>query len=72
MKGPTRLVQLQPIHILTHEFSLLLSSHGGRLAISQIVPEYKEKFGKHPVFSNFGFPKLIKALEAMPETITVS
>ena len=72
MKGPTRLIQLQPIHVLTHQFTLILSAHGGRLPINQIVPEYKEMFGKPPVFSNFGFTKLIKALEAMSDTIMVS
>lgn len=72
VKGPTRLVQLQPIHILTHEITLILSSHGGRLAINQIVPEYKEMFGRHPIFSQYGFTKLIKALETMSDTITVS
>ena len=71
-KGPTRLIQLQPQLVLAHELSLLLSGHGGQLAINQIVPAYKEMFGRNLVFSLFGFPKLIKALEAMPDTITVS
>ena len=71
-KGPTRLIQLQPQLVLAHELSLLLSGHGGQLAINQIVPAYKEMFGRNLVLSQFGFPKLIKALEAMPDTITVS
>ena len=72
MKGPTRLVQLQPIHVLTHELTLLLAAHGGKLSINQIVPEYKEMFDKLLVISEYGFSKLIRALEAMADTVTVS
>ena len=71
-RGPSRLVQLKPIHILRHELTLLLSDHGGQMAINQIVPEYKEKFGRMLVVTQFGFPKLIRALEAMPDTVDVS
>lgn len=71
-KGPKRLVQLNPIHMLTHELTLLLLDHDGQMAINQIVPEYKEKFGRMLGITQFGFPKLIRALEAMPDTIKVS
>ena len=58
--------------MLAHELTVLLSAHGGQLAINKIVPEYKEKFGKNFNCSQFGFTKLIRALEAIPDTIKVS
>ena len=66
------MVKLSPPVVLSHELSVLLSARGGRLAMNQIVPEYKEMFGRSLTVSQFGFPKLIKALEAMSDTITVS
>ena len=42
------------------------------LAINKIVPTYKEKFGRDFVVSSYGYAKLIRALEAIPETLDVS
>lgn len=42
------------------------------MPINKIVPAYKEKFGRVFSVSNFGHPKLIRALEALDELIYVS
>ena len=49
----------------------LLADQPAGLPINKIVPAYKEKFGCDFVVSRYGFPKLIRALEAIQDTIEV-
>lgn len=65
------MVSIVPLCLLARQLAELLSVHTS-MPISKIVPAYKEKFGRDLVITNFGFPKLIKALEALPELIEVS
>ena len=71
--GAGRLISLQPTRVLACEMGELLSVQpGNSLAINKIVPAYKEKFGRDFVVGSYGFPKLLRALEAIPDTIDVS
>ena len=71
--GACRLISLRPTRVLACEMAELLSVQPGKsLAINKIVPTYKEMFGQDFAVSNYGFPKLIRALEAIPDTVDVS
>ena len=49
----------------------LLADHPTGMPINKIVPAYKEKFGCDLVVSRYGFSKLIRALEAIQDTLEV-
>ena len=49
----------------------LLADHPTGMPINKIVPAYKEKFGRDLVVSRYGFSKLIRALEAIQDTVEV-
>ena len=70
--GPARLVQLQPRCIFAMDMAQLVSFHPDGLPISQVVPTYKTTFGRELVVANLGYPKLIKALESLPNILVVS
>lgn len=70
--GACRPVVLHPRCIFAMDMASLLSSHPGGLLVSAVVPAYKEKFGRELVVSDIGFPKLIRALESIPEVLDVS
>lgn len=60
------------IKLFACEMADLLADHPQGLAINKIVPSYKEKFGRDLLVAQYGFPKLIRALEAIQHTIEVS
>lgn len=70
--GACRPVHLHPRSIFAMDIAQLLSANPEGLLISKIVPAYKEKFGRELVVANFGYPKLIRALEAIPDVLEVS
>ena len=51
---------------------LLKRTPGSHLLISKVVPAYNEAFGKEFDATRYGQTKLIKVLEAIPDTIRVS
>ena len=53
------------------DMARLTAAHPEGLLISKVVPEYKEMFGKELVVSNIGFPKLLRALESIPDIVEV-
>ena len=72
-KGSARCVTLRPTtKLFACEMADLLIDHPQGLAINKIVPSYKEKFGQDLLVAQYGFPKLIRALEAIQHTIEVS
>ena len=70
--GPSRPISLEPIRVFACEIAELVSSHSGPMPISKIVPVFKEKFGRELLVNNYGYPKLIKALESIPDVVNVS
>ena len=60
------------MRVFASEIEKLLSSRPQGLPINAVVPAYKEKFGRDLVVSKLGFPKLIRALEAIADVIDVS
>ena len=70
-KGAGRCVTLRPAKLFACEMADLLVDHPQGLAINKIVPSYKEKFGRDLLVAQYGFPKLIRALEAIQHTIEV-
>lgn len=71
--GPKRLVSLKPLRVFALEMTELLGRRANTcIPINQIVPTYKETFGRDFDVSSYGHPKLIKVLEAIPDTIRVS
>lgn len=69
--GASRLICLHPVKLLTREMVVLLSSRSAGLPINMVVPTYKEVFGRDFQATHYGFPKLIRALEAIPDTVDV-
>ena len=70
--GPARHIQLQPRCVFAMDMAQLVSFHPDGLPISQVVPSYKTTFGRELVVANLGYPKLIKALESLPNILVVS
>ena len=70
-KGPARRVSLRPLRVFACEMVDLLTVHPDGLVISKIVPAYKEKFKKDLSVVDLGFPKLIRVLEAIEDTVEV-
>ena len=70
--GATRLVSLHPRCVFAMDMAQLVAFHPEGLLISKVIPEYKEKFGKNLVVADFGFSKLIRALESIPNILEVS
>ena len=54
------------------EMKELLSDHSEGIMFPQITSQYKAKFGKELKPSNYGFTKLVKVLEAIPDIVKVS
>lgn len=57
--------------MFAQEMANLLADHPTGMPINKIVPAYKEKFGCDLVVSRYGFSKLIRALEAIQDTVEV-
>ena len=70
--GPARLVQLQPRCTFAMDMAQLVSFHPEGLLISKVVPTYKDVFGRELVVADLGYPKLIRALESLPNILQVS
>lgn len=70
--GASRQISLSPLCLFSCEMRELLSSHPIPMPINKIVPAYKETFGNDFSVTRYGYPKLIKLLEAVPELIDVS
>ena len=70
--GPSRPVSLKKTRVLACEMTELLLPHREPLPISKIRPAYEEKFKKGFIITDYGYPKLIKALEAIPDILYVS
>ena len=70
--GTARPVSLHPRCVFAMDMAQLVAFHPEGLLISKVVPAYKEKFGKELVVADIGYPKLIRALESLPDVIEVS
>ncbi len=70
--GPTRTISLHPVRVFACEMTQLLADQPAGLAINKIVPVYKERFQREFVMARYGFPKLIRALEAIEDIVEVS
>ena len=71
-KGATRVISLLPIRVFACEMSELLANSPEGMPINMVVPTYKEKFGRDLMVTKYGYPKLIRALEAIQEILDVS
>ncbi len=71
-EGARRKVFLKPLTLLKYEIEEIIQAQPQGIPINSVVPTYKEKFGKDFQITNYGFPKLIKALEAITDIIEVS
>lgn len=67
-----RKISLAPLKLFAFEINDLLTDRPDGLPINAVVPSYKDKFGREINISRLGFPKLIKVLEAITNTIDVS
>ncbi len=65
-------MSLTPLQLFSCEMAELLPLHLVPMPINKVVPSYKEHFKKDLVTANYGFSKLIKLLEAVPEVLEVS
>ena len=75
MKGAAtsrRVVVLLPLRVFACEMRYLLTLHPNGLPINQVNPVYKETFKKDFDVSRYGFTKLLRTLEAIPDTVDVS
>jgi len=70
--GSDRPVTLMPLQLFACEMAELLPLHPSPMPINKIVPSYKEHFKKDLTVQQYGFPKLIKVLEALPNVLEVS
>ncbi len=70
--GPSRRIHLVPVRLFACKMTELLFPLTDPMPINKIVPAYVEKFKNEFNPSNYGFPKLIRALEAVQDLILVS
>ena len=70
--GASRPVLLHPRRVFALDMAKLVALNPEGLLISNVVPAYKEKFGKELIVTNLGYPKLIRALESIPNVLEVS
>ena len=70
--GSKWVVTLTPVRLFACEIKELLADHPDGIGINAVNPAYKAKFQSDFSVANYGFSKLIIALEAIQDVIVVS
>ena len=62
---------MSPLRKVAVEMREMLSEHPEGIMFPQIVPQYKEKYGRQFTPSEYGMSKMIQVLEAIPDVVKV-
>ena len=65
-------MSLSPLRRFACEMRELLSEHPNGIMFPQVVPQYKEKYGRKIVPGDYGMSKMVQVLEAVPDVVKVT